>query len=410
MMREMSLQTDPQELVRVYGNRIRQLYPADRSVSLSRRELAPPYVRVTRYSGWKEGHNPWLEKEKLPVLTGGLMAELIYGDEPAIIDDLLPVLADDDPAYEYLQGMSSLMALPNYDQGAALNMVVLMRKEPGAFDRESLPERVWMSNLFGRATHTLVLMDELKRAYEVVDRELRVVADIQRSLLPRDLPQVPGLQLAAHYQTSRWAGGDYYDFFPLPDDQWGLLIADVSGHGTPAAVMMAITHSIAHGYPGHPTPPAELLAHVNQHLTDRYTSETGTFVTAFYGIYDAKKRSITYACAGHNPPRLKRCSTGELSSLDHVGGLPLGLFDGVAYEQASIDLTPGDEVIFYTDGITEAQNPLGELFGMDRLDQAIEHCGLSAEGLVAAILASVEQFTGGQPPTDDRTLLVAKVL
>ena len=87
---------------------------------------------------------------------------------------------------------------------------------------------VWMSNLFGRATHNLVLAEELKAAYEIVDRELKIVADIQRSLLPSPLPKIPTLGLAAHYQTSQWAGGDYYDFFPLPDGHWGILIADVS--------------------------------------------------------------------------------------------------------------------------------------------------------------------------------------
>src|SRR6185312_1047620 len=123
-----------------------------------------------------------------------------------------------------------------------------------------------------RLTHNLVLRDELKSAYEALEREMRVVADIQRSLLPQVLPAIPDLELGAHYQTSRWAGGDYYDFFPLPNGRWGILIADVSGHGTPAAVMMAITHSLAHGLPGNPEPPAVLLGHVNRQLYHRYTT------------------------------------------------------------------------------------------------------------------------------------------
>ena len=179
---------------------------------------------------------------------------MIYGDEPRIIDDLQ--VAPDDPAYEYLAGPRSLMAIPHFDQGVATNMVVRMRNEPAAFDRAGFPEWVWISNLFGRATQNLVLAEELRQAYSVVERELKVVADIQRSLLPKTMPTIPGLGLAAHYQTSQWAGGDYYDFFPLPDGRWGILIADVSGHGTPAAVMMAILHSLAHTFPGPPDPPA----------------------------------------------------------------------------------------------------------------------------------------------------------
>src|SRR5204863_816635 len=126
----------------------------------------------------------------------------------------------------------------------------------------------------------------LREAYDAVDDDLRVVADIQRGLLPAKPPAIPTLGVAAHYQTSKRAGGDYYDFFPLPDGRWGMLIADVSGHGTPAAVLMAVLHSIAHTYPGPPTPPGELLRHVNRVLTERYTANSGAFVTAFYAIYD----------------------------------------------------------------------------------------------------------------------------
>jgi sigma-B regulation protein RsbU (phosphoserine phosphatase) len=238
-MRDMSRQTDPQAMVRAYGMRMRQLMQTDRSVSLSRRDMPPKKYRITRSSMWREEINPWQEKDRLPILEGGLLGELIYGDEPQIIDNLQ--VSSNDPAAEYFAGMGSLIAIPNFDQGIALNMVVLMRKEPASFQPEQLPMWVWMSNLFGPATHNLVLSAEVKKAYEAVDYELKVVADIQRSLLPKALPRIPNVQLAAHYQTSRRAGGDYYDFFPLPNGQWGILIADVSGHGTPAAVLMAIT-------------------------------------------------------------------------------------------------------------------------------------------------------------------------
>src|SRR5262249_38047925 len=264
MMREMTLEDDPQTMVRSYGIRVRKLMPAGRWLSLSRRGGGPPWDRITRSSTWTEEIDPWKQKSRLPLLRGGLLGELIYGEGPRLIDDIAPLLSDDDPAFGYLAGFRSLMAMPHYDHGRALNMVVLLEKEPEAFDPEKFPGWFWMSSLFGRLTHNLLLRDELKRAYEIVERELKVVADIQRSLLPQTLPTIPGLALGAHYQTSRWAGGDYYDFFPLPEGRWGILIADVSGHGTPAAVMMAITHSLAHGLPGHPEPPGHLLGHVNR--------------------------------------------------------------------------------------------------------------------------------------------------
>lgn len=406
-MREMSRQTDPQAMVRAYASRIRQILPADRFVAVSRRGLDAPWYRITRSSQWAAEVNPWKEKHRLPLLQGGMLGELLYGDAPRIIEDF--EVSPDDPAAAYLAGQRSLVAIPHYDGGTALNMTVLMRTEPDAFDPNEFPEHVWMSNLFGRATHNLVLAEQLKQAYDVVDRELKLVADIQRSLLPSTIPNIPGFGLAAHYQTSQWAGGDYYDFFPLPNDRWGILIADVSGHGTPAAVMMAITHSIAHAVPGSPDPPASLLNHVNRQLATLYTANNEAFVTAFYGIYDPARRELTYASAGHNPPRLKRCEDGSILSLDSVGNLPLGVFAEQEYEQSTQALRPGDQIVFYTDGVTEAVNPSGQMFGMDRLDLALANCHLDAGGLIEAVLEALADFTAGEPATDDRTLLVAKV-
>jgi sigma-B regulation protein RsbU (phosphoserine phosphatase) len=406
-MREMSSQTDPQAMVRAYGSRVRQLWPVDRYIALSRRDLPAPKYRITRSSTWPNDVDPWKEKDRLPVFEGGLLGELLYGDVPRLIDDV--VVDESDPAAEYLRGMRSISAIPHYNGGVGLNMAVMMREAPGAFDPEQFPEHVWLSNLFGRATHNLVLSEDLKRAYAIVDRELKIVADIQRSLLPKTIPTIPTLALAAHYQTSHWAGGDYYDFFPLPDGRWGLLIADVSGHGTPAAVMMAITHSIAHAYPGPPDPPARMLNFVNERLAARYTADVEAFVTAFYGIYDPSRRELTYASAGHNPPRLKRCEDGSVASLDGAGGLPLGIVPGLEYPQVTRTLIPGDQIVFYTDGITEATDPSGRMFGLERLDQVLENCHLSADALIQEVLDALDRFTAGEPAGDDRTLLVAKV-
>jgi sigma-B regulation protein RsbU (phosphoserine phosphatase) len=407
MMREISLQTDPQEMVRTYGKRMRKLLPVDCSVSLSRRGLTFPKYRITRSTTWRETVDPWKEKDRLPVFEGGLLGRLIYGDEPQTIDDL--VVEADDPAVEYLTGQRSLQAIPLFDQGVALNMVVLLRKEPAAFSREQFPELVWLSNLFGRATSNLVLSGELHAAYTALDHESKIVADIQRSLLPAELPRIPTLDLAAFYQPSRRAGGDYYDFFPLPEGKWGILIADVSGHGTPAAVLMAITHSIAHTHPGPPTPPGKILDYVNHHLITRYTRLSETFVTAFYGIYDPARKELTYACAGHNPPRLKRCQDGTLTVLDGARALPLGILPQQEYPECVQQLQSGDQIVFYTDGITEAHNPAGDMFGTARLDQVLELCTLQASALLDTVLQAVETFADGHPADDDRTVIIARV-
>ncbi len=406
-MREMSSHTDPEDMVKAYSKRMSVIIPADRRLSLSRRELGMPQFRITRSSLWGDEVNPWRDKHRLPLMEGGLLSDLLYSDEPHIIDNL--EVKTSDPAYEHLAGQRSLIAIPLYDRGAALNMVVLTRDQPHAFAAHQFPEMVWMSNLFGRATHNLVLADQLKHAYEEVDRELNAVASIQRFLLPTKLPAIPGLRLAAHYQTSARAGGDYYDFMKLPDGRWGILIADVSGHGTPAAVFMAIAHTIVNTLSTPVTTPAQLLTYMNRHLATRYAFGA-TFITAFFAIYDPTTREVVYSSAGHPPPRIKHCSQARISALGGAQSLPLGIRPETEYVEQSTTLTPGDQIVFYTDGISEAQSPDDNLFGSENLDAVLEECREDADQLIQAVLAAVEKFTAGAPADDDRTLLVGKIV
>ena len=410
MMRSMSSQTDPQQMVRDYGDRVRRMLDIDSTVSLSRRDLPRPRVMVTRSSlSDPRAANPWTERHRLPVLDGGLLSDLIWGDVPVVINDL--VVPDADPAHPYLSQMRSLAAIPLYEGGQSVNMVVLARRVPDGFDQRHLPEHVWMSNLFGRATHNLVLSQEVRRAYDAVDRELANVAAIQRSLLPRYLPAIPTLDLAAHYQTSRRAGGDYYDFLPLPGGRWGILMADVSGHGTPAAVIMAVVHSLVLNAPAElDDPPGRLLAFVNDRLATRYTGGTGTFVTAFYGVYDPATRSLTYASAGHPSPLLRRATSGGVVNIDGTRGLPMGIDADERYPTATVQLAPGDLVLIYTDGFSEARASNGEFLGPDGLSAVLATAtGTAADDVMAATLARVESFTDNAAPSDDRTLIAIRV-
>ena len=405
-MRDISLQTDPQAMVRIYGQRIRQLRPVDASVSMSRRGLTFPQYRITRSSTWRESINPWKEKDRLPLLEGGLLAELIYGDEPRILDDF--TIAADDPAAGTFAGYRSLQAIPLYDQGVALNMVVLLRKEPAAFSREQFPEMVWLSNLFGRATNNLVLSAELQAAYTALDHELKVVADIQRSLLPAQLPRIPMLDLAAFYQPSRRAGGDYYDFFPLPDGKWGIFIADVSGHGTPAAVIMAITHCIA-THPG-PAFPRHGSEPYQQPLDHTVHAPVGNLRDGLlWHLRPGQEGIILCLCRTQSATARSTAETERWQFWMVPRGLPLGIFADQEYKECVQQLQSGDQMIFYTDGITKAHSPTGEMFGTARLDQVLELCTLQASALLDTVLKAVEQFTAGHPADDDRTAIVARV-
>jgi sigma-B regulation protein RsbU (phosphoserine phosphatase) len=280
-------------------------------------------------------------------------------------------------------------------------------------DPTMIPMMHWQAGLFGRGTQNLVLRNQLGEALAALDRELQVVGAIQRSLLPRELPVIDGFELGAHYQTSARAGGDYYDFFPLDGGAWGLFIADVSGHGTPAAVLMAITHAIAHTQPGMHTPPAEMLRYLNDHLARSYTRD-GTFVTAFYAVLDPVRRTLTYSTAGHNPPRLVRGDS--VIPLDKNAELPMGIIENQPYGQATQSLERGDLLLLYTDGITEAMAPTTasaprEMFGVERLDQLLLTCGgCAAAACLTRIQSELVTFCAGTLPTDDQTLIALRCL
>ncbi|MBI3760090.1 MAG: serine/threonine-protein phosphatase [Deltaproteobacteria bacterium] len=405
LMRAVSKQTDPQELVRMYGAGVRKLIATDGYISISRRDLDSPQYRITRSSRYEHELNPWRDKDKLELLAGGVLGELLYGDEPRYVPDIH--IPPNDPAALHLRGVRSLVALPHYDNGVGLNMTVLFWQTPDGYDPRGLPNTVWQSNLFGRTTHNLVMRQQLAEAYATIDREFQAVGAIQRSLLPTHLPTIPGVELAASYQTSARAGGDYYDIFPQPDGKWGIFIADVSGHGTPAAVMMAVTHAIAHTFPGETMPPRAMLQRLNDTLARFYTGGNNTFVTAFYGVYEAATRRITYASAGHNPPLLRR-TRGAVEELQSAEGYPLGIVEGADFSESAITLHAGDQLLLYTDGISEAMNNQGDLFGEERLVAALRDLRErgSAAGCIAGIEAAVIAFAAGRARQDDQTMLV----
>ena len=406
VMRELSRSTDPQEMYAVFSRRITQLFPVSRHLTVSRRGLRHPAYRVARFSPWQNPVNPWKEPDRLPVHTGGLLADLLYGDQPRIIDGL--ALDPDDPAAEYLAGQRSLLAIPHYDNGVAQTMAVVTREDTATFPRERVADLVLLSNLFARATQTAVLSQAVTEAFDGLDYELRSIAEIQRSLLPAEKPKVAGLDVAVHYQTAKRAGGDYYDFFPLPNDRLGVLIADASGHGAPAAVLMAVAHSIAHTRPEPPQRPGEFLTYMNAHLTRRYTRPTGSFMTAFYAVFDPANGTLSYASAGHNPPRLLRAADGFKLALNRAQKLPLGIKPDETYLEQTVPLLPGDQVVFFTDGVIEAVNTEGDVFGSARIDEELATCLPTAGALLRAILATHGLFTAGTQAADDRTLVVIK--
>jgi sigma-B regulation protein RsbU (phosphoserine phosphatase) len=409
-MKAISGVTDPEKLVSIYWEEIGDLIPYEDYLSVSRRNVEPPYFLITRSSRFTEHFNPWTQRDRLPRLSGGLVGEIAYANKPVIIDDLPARLTRDDPAWFYLQGFQILVALPQYDGGEGLNVSMMLIPAGTDFDNSFVPTLHWQSGLFGRGTQNLVLRNQLTAALSALDRELQTVGQIQRALLPEHLPDIPGFELATYYMTSARAGGDYYDFFPLPGGRWGLFIADVSGHGTPAAVLMAITHALAHARPGTHTPPRELLKFLNDHLVRSYT-RNGTFVTAFYAVLDPAARTLVYAAGGHNPPRLARGN--HVIPLDEAGAYPLGIVPIQSFDESTLTLQSGDLLLLYTDGITEAMAPgvSHDEFGVERLDAILRASekGSAAECL-HRIRTNLAAFTANAAPADDQTLVAVRCL
>src|SRR5215212_8996411 len=244
---------------------------------------------------------------------------------------------------------------------------------------------------------------ELESFYYSVEQELGTARSIQHALLPKDLPRLEGWKIAYHYQPAREVGGDFYDFLRLEDDRVGLVIGDVSGKGIAAALVMANTQSVLRAVARRGNiAPGQVLAEANEVLYAYIPS--GTFVTCFYGVLDLESGRLVYANAGHDPPYSQR--GGDAQEL-RARGMPLGLMPGMPYEEKEAVLAAGDDLVFYSDGLVEAHDPEGEMFGFPRLRKLImAQSGGSGEELVDLLLAELVRFTGADAEQEDDITLV----
>ena len=259
-------------------------------------------------------------------------------------------------------------------------------------------------------THLTIhrLKREVEKKKDALENELKIVSDVQRRLLPKNVPGIAGLKLAVHYETSLYAGGDYYDIVKLTDNQWGFLVADAEGHSAPAAVMMAMTCALFRSYPQPPTEPGELLYFLNDHLCK---VADPSFVTALYVVYDADRHRLKIARAGHPPPMICRSAEQKAIEVDCSGVFPMGVdpYDRVP-PVTEAELKPGDRILMYTDGVTERFNPNGKTYGEERLLKQLEvNRKGGPEELLDAIMQDVDAFANGRPADDDQALLLAIV-
>lgn len=240
-----------------------------------------------------------------------------------------------------------------------------------------------------------------------LENELELAQEVQRQLLPQEVPQIPGVEMAAFTRPAQVVGGDYFDFVEFRDRRRGIAIADVAGHGIAAGMHMASVQSLLRALVPSITSPAELAEKLNKLFIHNvnYT----TFVSFFVGSLDPKVKTLTYCNAGHNPPLLLH--QGQAEEWLMPTGPAIGLVEGAGYTEVSLPLGSGDLLLLYTDGVTEAANPQLEQFGSERLrDQTRQHARLPAQELIQRLRIGLDTFTAGRALDDDLTIVLCKIL
>ena len=315
-------------------------------------------------------------------------------------------------------GNWNLAVLPLIAKNQLVGALIVAARNAG-----QLPHDRTFRILLGIAQQTAVAMDNARLQVALFERrrleqELNFARDIQRSFLPKEIPEVPGWSLATAWQAARQVGGDFYDVIPLPNGRYNLVIADVADKGVPAALFMAMSRTLVRSAAFENYPPAALLARVNQIILN--DSNTDLFVTVFLARWDPASNELVFSNAGHNPPLIYRAGCQdeaapgtpdkppEIEQLP-MRGIALGVVAAVQLKDESLTLEAGDVAVFYTDGIIDALNSNNEEFGLDRLQDVLKTtAALPATEIASAIMSAVSYFAGDEPPFDDQTLLVLK--
>jgi sigma-B regulation protein RsbU (phosphoserine phosphatase) len=250
--------------------------------------------------------------------------------------------------------------------------------------------------------------DTLLREMERKNTELAIAAEIQQSFLPDSITQIEGFEVAAKSVMAKEVGGDFFDVIPLKKGTMGIMIADVSGKGIPAALFMALSRIVVRvNATWYMDRPAMAISNANAIIAA--DSKAGMFVTLFYGILEEDNYTLTYVNAGHNPPIICHSDDEHLTELTATG-IAIGALSDAEYTAATATLKAGDIIVLYTDGITEAENAQQDMFGEERLNEVIRACRKQpAEEIITTIIESVRTFTGGFAQSDDITLMVIRV-
>ncbi len=304
------------------------------------------------------------------------------------------------------QQIRSMLAVPLQTDDRVIGLIYLDSPHfIHEFTKDDLSLLTVMANVAAiRIEHTRLA--EVEQAERLQAKDLEQASEIQRNLLPVEAPKVKGMDLAGYNAACRGVGGDYYDFLPYPDGRVGVLVGDVAGKGMPAALLMSSLQARVQVLFDDPTNLAALVTRLNRIITANCPSNR--FITFFIGILDPATGELIYVNAGHNPPLVAHAD-GSVDKLEGTG-LILGILPVASYTQQSVMMAPGDALLLFSDGVSEAVRPdADEEFGEDRLARNFSKLrNEDASSIIEAINLQVHEFTGGAPPADDITLVVAK--
>ena len=303
-------------------------------------------------------------------------------------------------------GLRSVLCVPLQVKGSTIGVIYVdNRLKAGIFTQADL-------ELLSAIASSAAIAIENARLYQVaiekgrMERELQVAYRVQASLLPAETPELPGWEMAARWKPAREVAGDFYDFIPTEDGRFGLVIADVTDKGMPAALFMAFTRSIIRASLDRAASPAEGISRANQLICAESTY--GFFVTLFYALLDPPTGDLTYVNAGHNPPLLYSSNEGQLITLTRTG-IPLGIEPGSTFEQQLVRLEPEDFLLLYTDGVIDAYDNRDQEFGMPRLEQVLrDNRNAPATEIITAVDSALTAHVGTTVPYDDITFVVLK--
>ncbi len=318
---------------------------------------------------------------------------------------IVPDVSRDDRYVQHRHGTKSEMAVPLLSGDQVIGVFNIENDRVNAYNEESQSLLEAFASQASIAIQNARLFDDARRS-RLLDRELEVAGEIQRALLPRALPDVPGMSLAVFSEPSREVGGDFYDFIPFSDKQLGVAVGDVVGKGIPAALTMASLYTSFHEYANYYVYlPSYVIGHVNEVLYE--VTSADRFATLFYGIANLQENTFVYCNAGHPPPLLCRKS-GETVNL-YTGGLIVGSFEDASFDDGRVYLDEGDVVVLYTDGLIEKSNDSDEIFGIDRLEQAIKDChSCPVEEIRDHLIDVWRAFVGNGRQDDDTTMIIVK--